>query len=85
MQGLTTRDGDTIKGLYQQFIDMVVVYHDTAQVKWTTDVPDKSDYEKGESSWIAQQGDPEDFGWTVRDGHAQQQATRTGVMNEANA
>ena len=82
MQGLTTKDGDTVKGVFQQFVDLVVVYHDTAQVKWTTD---KSNFEVGESSWTAKQMDPEDLnGWTVRDEHAQQQANKNGVENKAN-
>ena len=85
MQGLTTMEGDTIKSVYQKFVDKVVVYHETAQVKWTTDVPDKSAYERGESSWTAQQErNPIDLHcWTDMDGHTQQQANRTCVMNGA--
>ena len=61
---------------------MVVVYHDTAQGKWTMEKPIN---ERGESSWTAQTWNPDGLeGLTVRDEHAQQEANRLGVINESN-
>ena len=77
MQGLTTEDGDTIKGCFQKFIDLVIVYHDTAQIPCTTDKPQ---IEKGESSWTAEQRNPQGSdGLVVRDGQEGQDLNRLGV------
>ena len=51
MLGLTIEDGDIIKGCFQKFVDMIVVYYDTAQIQWTTE---KHKFEEGECSWTAQ-------------------------------
>ncbi|PWA86502.1 RNA pseudouridine synthase 3, mitochondrial [Artemisia annua] len=69
MQGLTTRDEDTVKGVYQKFVNMIVVYHETSQIQWTSD--------KGECSWTAQNRNHGGL-----DEHAQQQANRTGTLKE---
>ncbi|PWA60375.1 hypothetical protein CTI12_AA382410 [Artemisia annua] len=71
--GMTTEEGDIIKDCFQKFVDMAVVYYETAQVKWTQD---KSSYEEGGDSWTAQEN-PGGL-WNE---HAQPQANRLGVKN----
>ena len=81
LQGLTTEEGYAIKDCFKKFIDLVMVYHDTAQVPWI----EKSQKEMGESSWTAEQRNPQGLdGRTVRDGHAEQEMNRLGVRNEGN-
>ena len=59
---------------------MVLVYHETAQIQWTTKKPH---FDRGESSWIAEQRNLGGLdGRTVMDEYAGQGMNRLGVRNE---
>ena len=81
MHGLTTKDGEAIKDCFTKFIDMVLVYRDTAQVSWTEKALEK----KGDSSMNAEEINPDSFEstheGTVRDGYTEQHENRIGVGN----
>ena len=80
LQGLTTEEGDAIKGCFKHFIDLIMVYHDTAQITWTMDKPAK---EIGESSWTAECRYPQGLeDCTARNGQDDQEEKRLGVRNK---
>ena len=80
LQGLTTKEGDTIKECFKQFIYLIMVYHDTAQITWTTDKPSK---EIGESSWTAERRYPQGLeACAARNGQDDQEVKRVGVRNK---
>lgn len=84
LQALTTKEGDAIKECFKKFIDLVLVYHDIALVPWI----EKAQKEIGESSWTAEQKNPQGFddstGRSVRDGYAEQEMNRLGVRDGSN-
>ena len=84
MHGLTTEDGEATKDYFTKFIDMVLVYQDTAQVPWT----EKAQEEKGDSSWTAEEINPQGFegsiGRSVRDGYTEENENRLGVRDASN-
>ena len=81
LHGLTTEDGEATKECFAKFIDMVLVYQDTAQVSWT----EKAQEEKGDSSKNAEEINPQSFegsiGRTVMDGYTEDHENRLGVKD----
>ena len=54
LQGLTNKDEEAVKNCYRKFIDLIVIYHETAKVTW-----DEKPKEVGECSKIAEDRDPQ--------------------------
>ena len=80
IQGLTTDEGDTIKECFKKYIDLIIMYHDTAQIPWTNSRPEN---EVGECSWTAEYGNS--HGWkdvADKDGNEKQTQNMLGVRNE---
>ena len=54
LQGLTNKDEEAVKNCYRKFIDLIVIYHETAKVPW-----DEKPKEVGECSKDAEERDPQ--------------------------
>ena len=78
LQGLDIKDGETVRNCYKTFIDLVVVYHETASVPWV-----EKSYEVGEASKHCLAMDLQDQKDTrVKDGAIESKKDHFGVKLE---
>jgi hypothetical protein len=76
LQGLHTTDGEAVRNCYKKFVDLVVIYHETAQVPWV-----EKHLEVGEASKEVDVKDsPCQKDKTVKDGAQGSSQNRFGVM-----
>ena len=78
LQGLDTKDDEAVRNCYKRFIDLVVIYHETAQVPWG-----EKPGQMGETSNVVAAKDPSgQKDSTVKDGTQGEDTSKFGIRLE---